>query len=97
MIAEIGDIAALQVCQRDHHQLLAGGLFMGLQLLNQLLAHRWLDHLGVIHHPPGQLRELQLGLDRQGKQPQQQHQTDLQRSHWQPRTSLQELPKAAIF
>ncbi|CAH0323270.1 hypothetical protein SRABI123_05692 [Pseudomonas sp. Bi123] len=84
LITEVRDVGALQVRQRDHHQLLAGGFLVGIKLLNQLLAHRWLDHLGVVHHPSGQFRKLQPGLGRQGKDPEQQHQAHFHHAHWQP-------------
>ncbi|MNT91633.1 hypothetical protein D3C72_2327670 [compost metagenome] len=82
LITEIGNVGALQIRQGDHHQLLASGGFMGLKLLGQLLTHRRLDHLGVVHHPPGQRRENQLGTSCERNDPQQQHQARFQCSHW---------------
>ena len=65
---------ALQVGHGDHHQLVARGLLQRLQLLGQLLAHRRVDHLRAVHHPPGQRREgeRRLGHAHAGQQPQRQ-------------------------
>ncbi|CEL27979.1 hypothetical protein SRM1_01311 [Pseudomonas fluorescens] len=88
--AIILDGGALQIGQRDHDQLLTARLFVGLQLLAQLRAHRWLDHLRLVHHAPAQRRERQLGPGADGEHPQHQHQAYFQHTHGQPRirTSL---------
>ncbi|EZP27067.1 hypothetical protein BW33_04338 [Pseudomonas sp. RIT288] len=79
--AVILDGGALQIRHRDHHQLLAGRLLVSLQLLAQLGAHRRLDHLRFVHHPPAQRRERQLGPGADGEQPEHQHQAYLQHTH----------------
>ncbi|MCY1436174.1 hypothetical protein D9M71_522900 [compost metagenome] len=84
LVTEIGDVGALQVRQRHDHKLLAGGLFMGLKLLVELLAHHRLDHLRVVDHPPGQRRKTQFGPGRDRHHPQQQHQARFQHAHWLP-------------
>ncbi|CRM47105.1 hypothetical protein [Pseudomonas sp. 58 R 12] len=74
LITEVLNRYALQVRHGDHYDLVTGRLFQRLQLLCQLLARGCVDHLGVIHHPPGQRREGQrcLGHAHAGQQPQRQ-------------------------
>ncbi|CAH0319642.1 hypothetical protein SRABI112_05252 [Pseudomonas mediterranea] len=99
LVAEVFDAGALQVRQRDHHDLFASGLLVGLELRIQLLAHRRLKQLGGIHYPPGQRRKLQLGLGRDCKHPEQQHQAKFQHTHWNScgsRVSVRISP-AALF
>ncbi|EZP65251.1 hypothetical protein BW43_03513 [Pseudomonas sp. RIT357] len=74
LITEVFNRHALEVGHGDHHDLVAGGLLQRLQLLGQLRAHRRVDHLGVVDHPSGQLREGQrcLGHAHAGQQPQRQ-------------------------
>ncbi|MCY1378293.1 hypothetical protein D9M69_659170 [compost metagenome] len=84
LVTEVGDVGTLQVRQRHYHKLLAGGLLMGLKLLAELLAHRWLDHLRSVDHPPRQRRKAQLGAGNDRHHPQQQQQACFQDAHWQP-------------
>ena len=46
----------------------------GHQLLAQLRANRWLEHLRLIDHAPAQRRKRQFGPGADGEQPEHQHQ-----------------------
>ncbi|MNE48178.1 hypothetical protein D3C80_1426250 [compost metagenome] len=70
LIAEVLDLLILQRGQGDDHQLIAGLLFQRGQLAGQGLFLFRAQQLGVIDHPPGQGRELDLGgQGGQGRQP----------------------------
>lgn len=54
LVAVVFDGHALQVRHGDHHHLLAGGLFVSLQALRQLLAGGGREHLPLVHYPPAE-------------------------------------------
>src|SRR5690606_16977819 len=70
--AEFLDAATLQIGHGDHHQLLAGGLFMGGKLLGQLAFAGSVQQLGLVDHSAGEWRKLDLCLHASGAQAEQQ-------------------------
>ncbi|MNC55095.1 hypothetical protein D3C75_1046060 [compost metagenome] len=68
LVAEVLDGQPLQVIYRDHHDLLASGLFMGREHSFELIAAAGVEQSGIVHHPASQGREARLGTQRRDDQ-----------------------------